>query len=196
MIGISLVGHLLVTQRKGVKKALYNFYSSAVFKAKLILVSGTWRLTLKLTEATGSRDLKANGFEVADLLHSLQIFIFSVYSFRKVLKPGFISGVIEMITWLNRIKFHLGRQKLTEIMLDVSKIGQEPWSGGYGRLLMFERSWFQILPLNTGCTWLFLHLFVVKIVLFVWKRPKINERRLGLAHFIKKTHQQNKTTNY
>ena len=33
---------------------------------------------------------------------------------------------------------------------------------------------------------IFAHLFVVKIVLFVLKRPKINEKEAGLAHFYKK----------
>ena len=31
------------------------------------------------------------------------------------------------------------------------------------------------------------HLFVVKIVLFVWKRSKKTKKRPGLAHFLKKT---------
>ena len=32
---------------------------------------------------------------------------------------------------------------------------------------------------------IFSHWFVVKIVLFVWKRPRINKKRPGLAHFLK-----------
>ena len=32
----------------------------------------------------------------------------------------------------------------------------------------------------------FFALICCKIVLFVWKRPKINDKRLGLAHFLKK----------
>ena len=37
---------------------------------------------------------------------------------------------------------------------------------------MFERSWVQILAPYTRC----IQWFVVKIVLFVWKRPKINKK--------------------
>ena len=33
---------------------------------------------------------------------------------------------------------------------------------------------------------IFSHWFVVEIVLFVWKRPKINEKEAGMAHFLKK----------
>ena len=47
--------------------------------------------------------------------------------------------------------------------------GREPWSSGYGRQLMFKRSWVQITALYTGWTWYFSNWFVVKIVLFVWK---------------------------
>ena len=54
------------------------------------------------------------------------------------------------------------------------RIGWKTWSSGYGRWLMFERSWFRIL--NPGWSW---HWFVVKIVCL--KRLKINKNRL--AHF-------------
>ena len=30
--------------------------------------------------------------------------------------------------------------------------GKESWSSGYGRRLMFQRSWLRIPVLNTGCT--------------------------------------------
>ena len=33
---------------------------------------------------------------------------------------------------------------------------------------------------------IFSHWFVVNIVLFVWKRPKINEKEAGTAHFLKR----------
>ena len=42
---------------------------------------------------------------------------------------------------------------------------QEPWSSGYGRRLVFQRSSVRIPALYTGWT----HLFVVKIVFCVWK---------------------------
>ena len=44
---------------------------------------------------------------------------------------------------------------------------REPWSSGYGWRHMFCRPWVQIPAPYTG--WTFLHLFVVKIVMFVWK---------------------------
>ena len=31
-------------------------------------------------------------------------------------------------------------------------LGREPWSGGYGRRLMFQRSWVGILAPDTGWT--------------------------------------------
>ena len=46
-------------------------------------------------------------------------------------------------------------------------IRQETWYSGYGRRLIFRRSWVRISASYTG--WTFSHLFVVKIVLFVWK---------------------------
>ena len=53
----------------------------------------------------------------------------------------------------------------------------------YGRRLMFERSQVRILALYTGWTWHFSHWFVVKFVLFVWKRLKINEKEAGFGPF-------------
>ena len=51
----------------------------------------------------------------------------------------------------------------------VKLLEQESWSSGYGRRLMFQRSWVQIPALYTGWKWHFSHLFVVKIVKCVWK---------------------------
>ena len=61
-------------------------------------------------------------------------------------------------------------------------LGWEPWSCGYGRRLMFQRSWIRIPgPYTTG--WIFfLHLFVVKIVKYVWK-TKINKKEAGVGPF-------------
>ena len=61
--------------------------------------------------------------------------------------------------------------------------GRVPWSSGYGRRLMFQRPWVWIPAPDTGWTWHFSHSFVVKIVLFVWKRPKINEKEAGDGPF-------------
>ena len=48
--------------------------------------------------------------------------------------------------------------------------GREPWSSGYGRILVFWRLWVRIPAPYTG--WTFFHLFVVIIVMFVWKDEK------------------------
>ena len=65
-------------------------------------------------------------------------------------------------------------------------MGWEPWSSGYGWLLMFERSWVQILAPYTGWTFgHFSHWFVVKTVLFVWK-DEINEKEAGVGPYLKK----------
>ena len=54
--------------------------------------------------------------------------------------------------------------------------GREPWSSGYGRLLVFKRSWVQIPAPYTGRT--FSHLFVVKLYCLFkktknkWKRGR------------------------
>ena len=45
--------------------------------------------------------------------------------------------------------------------------GREPWYSGYGRRLMFQRSWVRIPAPHTR--WTFSHLFVVKVLMFVWK---------------------------
>ena len=71
------------------------------------------------------------------------------------------------------------------IPTNYSKSGREPWSGGYGRRLMFRRSWVWIPALYTG--WTFSHLFVVKVVMmFVWKDKKKRKRGRGWPIFLKK----------
>ena len=60
-----------------------------------------------------------------------------------------------------------------------------PWSSGKWKRLTFRRSWVRILAPYTGWTF-FPHIFVVKIVMmFVWKRPKINEKEAGVSPFLK-----------
>ena len=62
-------------------------------------------------------------------------------------------------------------------------IGWEPWSSGYGRRLIFQRSWVWIPALYTG--WTFSLLFVIKIVMFLWKDE--NKRKRGWdGPFLKK----------
>ena len=62
---------------------------------------------------------------------------------------------------------------------NVDKIWLEAWSSGYERWLMLERLCVWIPVLYTGWTWHFLHWFVVKIVLFVWKDSKYTKRGWG-----------------
>ena len=45
-------------------------------------------------------------------------------------------------------------------------IGREPWSGGYGRRLTYQRSWVWILALYTGWTWHFFTFICCKNCLF------------------------------
>ena len=69
----------------------------------------------------------------------------------------------------------------------------EPWSSGYGRQLMFERSWVWIPVPYTGWTWHFSRWFVVKISIVCLKRPKINKKGLGCPNLYKEKPNKNKT---
>ena len=63
-------------------------------------------------------------------------------------------------------------------------MGRELWSSGYGRRLTFWRSWVRIPVPYTG--WAFFTLICCKLVLmFVWKRLKINEKEVGDGPFLK-----------
>ena len=53
-------------------------------------------------------------------------------------------------------------------------IGREPWSSGYGRRLMCQRSWVRI----PTCAWHYSHLFVVKIVMMCVRKDE-NEWKRG-----------------
>ena len=48
------------------------------------------------------------------------------------------------------------------------ELPKEPWSSGYGRRLVFQRMGVQILASYNGWTF-FTYLFVVKLVMCVWK---------------------------
>ena len=56
-------------------------------------------------------------------------------------------------------------------------IGWEPWSTGYGRWLMFERSRVWIPAPYTGWWWHFFTLICCKNCIVCLKRPKINKKR-------------------
>ena len=63
----------------------------------------------------------------------------------------------------------------------------EPWSSGYGRWLMIERSWVQIPAPYTVWNWHFLTLICCKNCIAVClKRPKIKEKDAGVRPFFKK----------
>ena len=55
--------------------------------------------------------------------------------------------------------------------------GREPWFSGYGRRLMFQRLWVQI-PAP--------YIFVVQILMFVWKDENKNEKQTEDDPFKKK----------
>ena len=63
----------------------------------------------------------------------------------------------------------------------IEKVGREPWSSGYGKRLTFQRSRVRFPAPYTG--WTFFTFICCKNCL---KRPKINEKEAGLAHFLKK----------
>ena len=67
---------------------------------------------------------------------------------RNILSPVFTSGKLRnMMPIIHKVKNSI--------------YGREPWSSGYGRQLMIERSWVWIPALNTGWTRHFLHCFVI-----------------------------------
>ena len=63
----------------------------------------------------------------------------------------------------------------------------EPWSSGYEKQLMFERSWVQIPVLYTGWTRHIFRLICCENCIVCLKRPKINKKRPGFAQFLKKS---------
>jgi len=69
----------------------------------------------------------------------------------------------------------------------ISRKEREPWSSGYGKRLTFHVP--KVVGSNPSTVYwmdIFTHLFVVKICTVCLKRPKINKKRPGLAHFLKK----------
>ena len=87
-----------------------------------------------------------------------------------------------------KISQHISRIKIREENAKIGdnkvlkKFGWEPWSSGYGWRLIPRRLWVWIPALYTG--WTFFHIFVIKIVMFVWK----DEKEAGCGpFFLKKT---------
>ena len=58
----------------------------------------------------------------------------------------------------------------------ITIFGGEPWSCGYGRQLMFKRSWVQIPAPYSEWTWHFFTLICYKNCIICLKRPKINKK--------------------
>ena len=77
---------------------------------------------------------------------------------------------------LLRIGQHLARYRIQYVN---GFPGQETWSGGYGWRLMEGRSWVRIPVPYTGWT----SLICRKNCIVSLKRPKIDEKEAGLAHF-------------
>ena len=63
---------------------------------------------------------------------------------------------------------------------------KKSWSSGYGRRLMFQRSWVRIPAPDTGWTWHFFTLICCKNCIVCLKRPKINEKEAEVGPFFKK----------
>ena len=58
-----------------------------------------------------------------------------------------------------------------------------PWFSGYGRRLMYNRSWVRIPAPWTGWTWHFFSLICCSNCIACLKRPKINEKSAGVGPF-------------
>ena len=92
--------------------------------------------------------------------------------------------------FLAKLLSQFAEHKLDEVCRKHSFIkihirGREPWSSGYGRRLMFHRSWVWIPPLYTG--WTFFHIPICcKNLQCVFEKPKINWKEAGVSLFFKK----------
>ena len=96
-----------------------------------------------------------------------------------------------IVSWLNRFKTTfcsnsneqstVNNSALYFISKHVASNGREPWSSGYGWRLVFERSWVWIPAPYTE--WTFFTLICCKNCISCLKKPKINEKDGGVAHF-------------
>ena len=73
-------------------------------------------------------------------------------------------------------------------MQQISFLGQEPWSSGYGKRLTFRRSWVRIPALYTGWTF-FTYICCKNCNDACLERPKINEKEAGVGPFFYKNKQ-------
>ena len=70
------------------------------------------------------------------------------------------SQVVALLTAFPGIKTLTGRLNITKLRkVDVGLYEREPWSSGYRRRLMFQRSWVRILAPYTG--WTFFHIYLL-----------------------------------
>ena len=77
-----------------------------------------------------------------------------------------------------------GAKNLVDFFTNKNYAGREPWSSGYGRRLMLQRSWLRIPAPNTGRT--FFTFIFCKNCNVCLKKTKINEKVAGEGHFYKK----------
>ena len=63
-------------------------------------------------------------------------------------------------------------------------IGWDPWSSGYGKRLTLRRLLVRIPAPYT--VWIFFTYFCCKNCIFIWKRPKINEKEARVGPLFKK----------
>ena len=79
------------------------------------------------------------------------------------------------------------------LMKEDSK-GREPWSSGYGRRLMFQRSWVWIPAPYTG--WIFFHIYLLKNCnVCLKRRKKVKEARDEVSKLWLNYEEVNFTTN-
>ena len=74
-------------------------------------------------------------------------------------------------------------------------LGREPWSSGYGRRLMFRRSWVRIPALYTGWTWVFFTLICCKKIYCLFEKTE-NKRKRGRSWPIFKKRQNGDAHRY
>ena len=98
-------------------------------------------------------------------------------------KEGFFKFIF--IVTANESFFYNFQSSCSKETREGTELGWEPWSSGYERRRLFQRSWVWIPALYTGWTF-FTHLFIVKILMCVWKDENKLKRGRGLAHFLKK----------
>ena len=123
----------------------------------------------------------------SQLLHYIQITPYFIFWSNPVLlnwrSAVFLHPTVSVL-WLQINKGNVPCNLLRHWSREV--LGRDPWSCGYGRRLMFWRSWVQIPAPYTGWTLHFFTLTCCKNCIACLKRLKINEKEAGiLSIFLK-----------